>query len=152
MILFVRVAFFVGHFGLVVLLILLVLDIVLGVVATFLLLILLTIINVVFGIDLVNELLLVGLFGNKRIHLNLQSLLQSICLVAGLRVLHFELIDGLNQNLLAPFLLDFVVVHVLQTVYNFLHKFNNILIRHNIEAFLNDIIAVVSLDDLMELL
>lgn len=155
MILFVHivvVAFLVEHLGLVVLLILLVLDVVLvREVATFLLLVL-TIISVVLEIDLVTELLLVGLFWDKGAHLNLQSFLQSFCLVAGPRVLHLELVDGLNQNLLAPFRLDFVVVHVLETVDNFLHELDNVLLRHNIEAFLNYIIAVISLHDLMELL
>lgn len=153
MILFVHIvigAFFVKHFSLVVLLILLVLDVILGEVATFLLLVL-TIISAVFLIDLVNEILIVGLFWNKDVHLYLQSIFESLCVVAGLRVLHFELIDSVNQYLLAPFLLDFLVIHVLETIDNLLDEFNNVLFRHNIEAFLNDIIAVISLDDLMEL-
>jgi len=146
------VAFLVEHLGLVVLLILLVLDVVLvREVPTFLLLVL-AIISVVLEIDLVTELLLVGLFWDKGVHLNLQSCLQSCCFGAGPGVLHLELIDGLNQNLLAPFRLDFVVVHVLETVDNFLHELDNVPLRHNIEAFLNYIIAVISLHDLMELL
>lgn len=153
LILFVHVvAFLVEHFGLVVLLVLLVLDVVfVREVPTFLVLVL-TFISFVFQIALVTELLFVGLFGHKGVHLDLEVLLESLCLVGGGRVLHLELIDGLNQNLLAPFLLDLVVVHVFQAVDDFFNELDYVVLLHYVQAFLDDIIAVISLHDLVELL
>lgn len=73
-------------------------------------------------------------------------------MLAGRKALHSELLDGLHQNLAAPFALDFVFVDVPETVDNFAQKFDNIILWLNFEAFLDNIIAVIPLDDFVEIL
>lgn len=156
LILFVHiVAFLVKHFGMVELLILLVLGVVLGEVPTLLLLVL-TIISVFLQIDLLTELLLVGLFrwdnGVHFFHLSLQGFIEFFYgFFVAIGVLPLELADRLRHYDRAPFLLEFLIIDVLQAHNDFLQEFLNVLIRHNFEAFLDNIIAEIALDDLMKL-